>query len=254
MEKQPISTPSVRDAQHTADALLSQHGNRLLLIEALILTVLMCSMFVMIDGLFDILAQMLPQEIALEILMAAQALIQLLLLLFIILPLLVGLLRMAFVMTQEQETVLADLFHSFSSCRAYGRALGLSFGFVWRAGLVAFAVCGTYLLADRLPLPFIAIVGAALLIVAEAFLGLLLLSRLFYTFALSMQEPTLRLSQCLKRSRQLTKRFRLSGWGFFLHYLPQILLGLLTVGILLLAHTVPRMLLSYFVFVDRAID
>jgi hypothetical protein len=248
MAKQPISKPSVRDAQQTADALLSQHGNRLLLIEALILTVLMCSMYVMIDGLFYVLAQMLPQEIAPEILTGAKVLVQLLLSLLVILPLLVGLLRMAFLMEQGQETVLADLFHSFSSAKAYGRALGLSFGFVWRACLVSLAVCATYLLADYLPLPLIAIVGAALLIVAEAFVGLLLLSRLFYTLAFSMQEPTLRLSQCRKRSRQLTKRFRLSGWGFFLHYLPQILLGLLTVGILLLAHTIPRMLLSYFCF------
>ncbi len=252
MANQPIPILTVRDAEKAAAQELSKHGNRLLLIEALILTVLMCSSFVVVDGLFFVLAQMLPQENISVLLTALKFLAQFLLSLFVILPLMVGLLRMASKIEQQQETVLAELFHSFGSARAYGRALGLSFGFSWRAVLIAFAACGTYMLADYLPLPFLAIVVVALLIVAEAFLGMLLLSRLFYTLAFSMQEPSVPLSQCRRASRRMTKAFRWRGFGFFLHYLPQFLLGLLTVGILLLAHTLPKMLVSYFRFCRKA--
>lgn len=249
MAKQANSLPTADDAARAASEVLSCRGNRLRLVEALLLTILMCSSYAVIDGTAFVAAQMLPKTPLFSVLIpVAQYAAWLLLSLFVILPLVIGLFRMAYRMEQNRETVLAELFHSFGTSRDYGRALGLSFGFTWRAVLLAIVIGGTYWLAERLHLPLPAIVGVAVLLVAEFAVGVFLMSRSFYTLAFSLREPNASLSQCRRGSARVARAFRLRGVGFLLHFLPQLLLGLLTFGILLLMHTLPSLLLAYFRF------
>ncbi len=249
MVKQSDSLPTADAAARSSSEVLSRCGNRLLLIEALLLTVLMCGLYAVIDGTASVFAQMLPQTRLLSFLLPVGKYgAWFLLSLFVIFPLTVGLFRMAYRMERQQETVLAELFHFFGSTEAYGRALGLSFGFAWRVALLALIVGGTYSLADFLMLPLPAVVGVALLLVAEIAVGILLMSRSFYTLALSIREPAASLLQCRRSSGRMYRAFRLRGVGFLLHFLPHILLGLLTFGILLLIYTLPNMLIAYFRF------
>lgn len=249
MTKQPSRLPTADAAARASSEELSRCGNRLLLLEALLLTILMCSLYAVLDGVFSVLSSLLPNTWLWALLLPlGRGCAMLLLSLFVLLPLLLGLFHMAYRMSCRQETVLAELFHSFSSPKAYGRALGLSFGFAWRMLLLLSVVCGTYSLADALRLPLPAVVGVSLLLVAEGVIGILLLSRSFYTLALSMREPTLSLTQCRRASRRMYRVFPRRGVGFLLYFLPQLLLGLLTFGILLLMHTLPKMLIAYFRF------
>lgn len=241
--------PHADAAERASSEVLSRRGNRLRLIEALLLTVLMCGLYAVIDGMASVLAPLLPQTQLFSLLLhVCRGCVWFLLSLFLIFPLLVGLFRMAYRMERQQETVLAELFDAFGSAKAYGRALGLSFGFAWRAALTVLVVCGTYSLADALKLPLAAVVGVSLLIVAEVAVCILLMSRSFYTLALSFLEPNASLSQCRRASKRMYRAARLRGVGFLLHFLPQLLLGLMTFGILLLMHTLPKMLIAYFRF------
>ncbi len=170
----------------------------------------------------------------------------LLFLILICFPLLHGLLYLSHRICEREEATLADLFISFSSAREYGAALGRSALAALRLTavllsclfweLLCFFVFGEVAWAESLCRGVeLCTLTLALLLWAKRFL-----------------HPHLTLVCPAGERRALLDALRAGGispvrlclryfWGFA----PWLLLGALTFGILPLADTLPRMLLSY---------
>ena len=157
------------------------------------------------------------------------------------LPLSTGLLGMAEDMEDGKESVLSDVFRAFTSARSYWRSLRISWALFWRFALVILTESVTYTLFDI----FVPSLGGKLLCVGvmilEAFLWLWLACFGFfktYYLAKDLKAPVKR-----ARMQSYTCSFSVFYW---LHFLPWMLLSLVSFCILLLADLLPRMLLAYF--------
>lgn len=249
MKKRTYSSPGFADAYREAGQILGLGGNRLLLIEAILLALLTVLLYVFLCNTYFALlgywigGDVLWLSIALEVLLGF--LISLLTL-FFTLPLLIGLFGLAGNIERGRACVLADLFAPFSSAQAYRRALVLAWGAFWRFGLIVLAVMltchlGMYFFPGSLLAGLLCGVAVAI----EIFVGLMLCVKRFASMAVALYEET-PLSHARAAALELTRMCRTGGAIFILNLLPRILLGLLTLGVLLLWETLPRMLVAYF--------
>lgn len=231
-----------------AGELLSQNGNRLLLIKALMISLVFVSMYGMLFSAVSAVCLLYPTNLPFTLVaVSIGCLLAVLLSVFFTCPLLLGNFWIACRVATRECAVLADLFWAFSSGRAYARALRLSWSTFWRGALIYLFIGGTvYVFSTFLPpfLPFQILCGV--LVAAEAFWGLLLYSHAFFTLYVGMRAPDLpwwEVKRCVQQNYP-------TGFGrglrFFFCYLPQMLLGALTFGLLLLADGFPKMLVAYF--------
>ena len=237
-------------AYREAGQILSLRGNRLLLIEAILLSLLVvllysffCDTYMVLFGFLIYEPSYLWLSIILIVLLAV--LLSLLTWLFT-LPLLIGLLGLAGDVEAGHSPMLADLFAPFSSSRCYRRALALSWGAFWRFGLIVLAVSltctvGAVFFAGSLLAGLIC--GVAVMV--EISLGVWLVSKCFSTVAVSLGNDR-PIRDVRRYAKGMWRTCRMGGALFVLHMIPRILLGLLTLGILLLWETLPRMLVAYF--------
>ena len=250
MQERKRKAPDVLELRARAGEILSVHGNRLMLIEAIVILLITVMLYSFGNTAFVLLldAVVVSAPWAEPLLQAAYWLLVTLFTLFFTLPLSLGLLRMSWDMEIGTETSLLRLFSSFSCGRTYLRSLRLSFGAVWRTLLIVIAVA----LTCNLTLYFFAgsllagILCGALVVVEIAVWSLLVLRR-FPTLAVAMYEET-PLPRARAIALQITRRCPMGGLKFFLRFLPQILLGLLTFGIFLIWEVLPRMCVTYFLY------
>lgn len=227
-------------------AILAQRGNRLLLIEGWMILLLSVFLYTLIDAITRFAAELIGLSAALSVLLSLSAM--LLPLLFLTLPLFIGLMGMAHAMVEGREVLLSELFSPFTSARQYGRTLALSFAILWRlGGLLALSVLtleGLLWIGDGTLI--FGLLGGFLILIEWA-VGLLLSARAFPMMALSYLLPR----ASLREVRRMRARFPspvYHGTAFCIRQLPSFLLGVLTVGILLLADWLPRTSISYVLY------
>ena len=251
MHTRKVKAPDAFEIRAKAGEILAVRGNRLMLIEACVVLLITVMLYFVLYTSFGIVyeAVFADAEPWMSVLWSAlYGLILFLLTLFFTVPLFLGLLRMAWDMENGNETTLPRLFSSFESRKLYGRSLRLSFGAVWRVGLIAVTVALTYevtryFFAGSL----FAGVLCGLAVLLEIFIGILLCLRRFPTLAVAMYEQT-PLSQARRIARELTRLCPSGGVLFFLSFVPHILLGIATFGIFLIWEVLPRMCVSYFLY------
>lgn len=236
-------------AYREAGQILGSNGNRLLLIEAILISLLTVLLYVFLCDTYMILLGYWIYGVNLWLSVALSVLLGVLislLTLFFTFPLLIGLFGLAGDMEQGRTCVLADLFAPFSSVQTYRRALALSWGAFWRLGLIVLAViltCNVGVLFFEGSLLAGLICGVA--VAVEIFVGLWLCGKCFSSLSVAHTSE-----MPIKAAREYAKRSwrmcRTGGAVFVLNLLPRILLGLLTLGVLLLWETLPRMLVAYF--------
>jgi hypothetical protein len=141
-------------------------------------------------------------------------------------------------MEAGEEVYLAEVFHPFSGAHAYGRALRASWSVFWRVFLLVAPESLLYkLLLAVLEGPF----PLLCLPVELLMLGVI---PLWVRFALGGFFSPYR---ALQGDGERMRPYAVSvGWHFWIGFAPQILLSFFTVGVLLLADGLPRMLVSYF--------
>ncbi|MBQ8309807.1 MAG: hypothetical protein IJX80_02195, partial [Clostridia bacterium] len=163
-------------------------------------------------------------------------------------PTLFGLFRIAGKLAADEEAVLADLFYAFSDRHVYARALATVRGLLFRGTIVWFACEITYLLfVYALPPTLPNAVLCGLLIGIEILCGLVwLLCRYPYLWA-TIRFEDMPLPDAYDRAREHVSSPLFRGWRFTFGFVPWLLLGFFTVGILWIADTLPRMLVAYFV-------
>ena len=247
--------PGFREADREAGAILSARGNRLKLIEGF----LFCATFFV----FALLLRETCRQIAALPRMGKPAVISVTIvgdilywacLLLVNGPLFAGVLQMAARMANEEEVFLPDLFSPFLSGRAYFRALVILWPLYWKFALfcwfpnVAFDFLRTLFGKTALLTAF----GVGTLILLAAVWLLLALGGFVrLSFLLQWRMPLLAASRA---NRQIFRKSFAGGGLWWLCFLPRILLGFLTVGILLVADVIPRMLISYFRYAGRMTD
>jgi hypothetical protein len=246
--------PELSTVGKDAADLLAQNGNRLLLIEAIAVSLVPVSLYVTWNAIFTsvlALPTLAGNEAALLWVRIAYGVGNALLTLFLTLPLLVGLFGLAARIERGEDAVLAMLFSPFSGKAAYWRALQLSWEFLWRLCAMILAVALTYLLTlANFAGSFSAGLVCAGLILLELGVGLWVCARHFAVMAFAA-DASLPLSLARGQAHALTRCYKSAGVRFWMYFLPWLLLGLLTFGILLLADVFPKMLISYFRYCRR---
>ena len=225
--------------------ILSRYANRLKLIEAILICATTVLLYVMLDQVYQLVLVPFVDADGADggyqasyIAQIVYAVFRNALTLFFTLPLFTGALHMASRMEAGEEVFLNEIFHPFSSARAYGRALSASWSVFWRVFLltaVEYLLFALFFVAFEstfpiLCLPVVLLMLGALLIWIRFALG-----GFFCPYAV------------LVGNGERMRPYAVSvGWHYWVGFAPQILLSLLTVGVLLLLDVLPRMLVSYF--------
>ena len=233
--------PNHRAVRREAAEVLSAEGNRLKLIEALCLCLLLVPLHFVIGELFTVLSVefvMIPSPVLMWIRYAVFFFLTLL----VTMPLILGLFGMAERMERGGDCALLDLFAPFASWKSYANHVWLAWRILWLPVLMWALIWGGSELSDLL------IVNATDRLMIKIFLwilvvvvGVILIMCRFGTIALEMRR------EGLKRLEKISGVRRYRGFDRFLsRYLLRILLGLLSIGILLLMDVIPEMLIAYF--------
>ncbi len=218
-----------------AGELLSHGGNRLLLIEAQSILLLLFSVYLMLSYSFSFFAITLLDELWIRV--TVDFLFGLLLAAFaicLVLPLFFGLFFMAWRMACGEACTLSYLFVAFGDRSAYVRA-------IW--GMRFLIVVGMLLSigASALEFLFFADAPSAFWDAVTPILCLVFACLLSAPFYLHVYEAlTERERGSITPARRIRRAARFGGIFF-----PWLLLGLLTVGVLLIADVFPRMLIFY---------
>ena len=218
--------------------ILTKDANRLTLITAILIAASPLPLYLSVDSLFELV--IFPQfgqrgiwGIFLEFCLFLN------LTFLITLPLWSGLGYLASQMEEENTPPLTDVFHAFSNKEAYGDALLNSTSMILKGTVLMAFEWGVILLTNVLfenPLP-------------KVILGVLLSIGVFIPWFLWASRSFLN-PYLLNQSDEVNSRMRPHaasvGKRYWLGYFPRLTLSLLTFGILLLADTLPEMLIAYF--------
>lgn len=258
MRQKNLEAPEFRPISEAAGRVLAKDGNRLLLIEAVVLSLVPFVAYPFLRTAFGALLQpfFVHEDTAWQVVLLTVVYLLGIVAwtLFLVLPLLLGILRMAWQMTEGQDTVLADLFSSFSDRKTYRLSLRLGAGVCWRLGLLLAVVAVTCRIA-------VAFFGGSLvagllcgvLVLLEVAVGAWLLLRQFFCLAVAIYGDV-SVRDARKLSRHLSRRCRFGGLLFWLRFVPHLLLGLVTFGIFLIWEVLPRMCVSYFLYCRKIND
>ena len=220
------------DARRDADAILAQGANRLLLIEAILIVCVFVSLFVSLQSATALLLTALPEsELFSSLLTAALSLVYLLLGVLFAAPVVLGLFRMAEQMQAGNSPVLMDLFYYLSSGERYRKGLRI-----------------TRLASIKLLLAVL-IVNTVNFLCPISWLCGLLTAAVIILLVVWMLIPYSKLNSHLKGEDKPMRPF--GGVRLVLFFLPWLLLGLVSIGLLLVLDVFPRMLLTYFCDCNR---
>ena len=233
LQKQMQSKKRLLEARANADAILARGANRLLLIEAILIVCVFVALFISLESATALLLTTLTEnELLSSLLPALTSLIYFVLGIFFAAPVVLGLFRLAERMQAGEDPVLLDLFYFLSNSRRYAQGLRAT----WLGSLKVVLM--------------VLIVDTVNILCPLAWLGGILKALVILLFTLWMLFPY---SKLYSRLRTTDKPIRLGGglrlvWFFF----PWLLLGLVSIGLLLVLDVFPRMLLTYFCDCDRA--
>lgn len=239
----------------TARVLLSREGNRTMLI----LSVLICAVASFLPTLVITwpLTYLIDWETLYEgnmllysVLYYAEWLVHLAFFFLTAPPLYLGLYRMAVRMSREESVGILDVFRYFSSKALYRRAIAIVLRTacfvlpVYFAGLLAVSTLGMEdgALLTALSLCLLAVVFLLCLFIFS-------LSGGYVTLAVLREDAPL--SECRAMAREISRGRAWTNVIFLLSLSWRILLSLLTVGVVLLVHTLPMSMLASANYVGR---
>ncbi len=242
--------PPLSNAMHKAAGVISQKGNRLTLTLAWMLWMLSAMLCFFLNEVLSALAWLARAAMGWWLAPVAYELIRLCLwgavTLFLLLPLLQGILGLSRDMMKGEIVPLADLFRPFSARWSYAGCLSSSVALTWRGMLTVLVIRVTYgafqaLFSGQL----LGGIVCAILILGELFLGFWLCVRVFPRFYFAVRDERMPGWEAMEETVALRRAFPTGGFRFFCGFLPRILLGCCTIGLLLLVDTLPMMCLTY---------
>lgn len=260
MNSSPLPLDS-EQINREASALLSVRGNRMRMILAslIVLSTVVC--YAVLSSAFDYaiarLFGMLTSDHPYFLLVKyCYFLFLVVTMIYFTVPLALGLLHMAYLISEEREMALSDLFHFFSSRKEYKRASDLSFWLLVR-------LSPAYVLMELIYAWAIHITDniywggtlAGAMIVCEIILLLFTFFWRFYSAYLLCAERTMEPHIARFVEKRMTKHYGFRvGFCHFWGSLLDILLSVSTMGIYFFVEALPKMLISYFCICRKSIS
>ena len=246
MSKEKCGLPSIRALRQSVADVLAVRENRLTLILSQILLLIFVALYVTLNQVFFAIDTTMTVELhnALAyLLFAAYVLILVFVSLFLTLPCVIGFLRMAGKMERGETVVTAELFAIFSDKHLYRDALRLSWRAFWRIAVTVLTVTvtlrlSTHFFAGKLLAGLLCGVVVLFELIGGAWL-------ILHGFSL-LADVMMCTEQTLCQAKADTVGGYRAGMHFFAGFLPFILLGILSYGILLLWEVFPSMAIGYF--------
>ena len=239
MRRMKNDQPTTPPLRVRAGELLSKNGTRLLLIEAILVLGLLVGLYVTLGSAFEALSYcVVSSYVGSAIVSALYWLALIFVSVFLTAPMVLGVLWLAARLCDGETVRLADMFRYFSSPKLYRQALSATLPLVWTlmAGGALVGLTGS-LLSILLPPTFGSSLLSIVLMGLEVLgVGMLILCRYSCLYRAVARKETTDASDHGSFCR---------GLRFILHFLPWLVLGSLTFGVLLIADTFPRMLLAY---------
>lgn len=236
-----------RNAVKRAKSVLAKEGNRTKLAGA----VLICISLTMIMWLFADLSGIILDMIGnVEeyVYYPVARLSLVILILYLVAPLYVGTFRMAGRMLQGEETEIADMFYTFSSGKAYRRALRLSFKIFWRILPIIIAL-RIHAIMDFLSYWLVfydeTILAVNIGFIPVALFLVLFVSRSFGLVSFAYFNESMKLRKTRKYARKARRGNYSSICAVAYGTLFKLIFSLLTLGIATVVHTIPLAMLTY---------
>lgn len=219
----------MKSAYARAGRLLYESGARLLIIEALLILLLPIPVYFTLSGVSSLLLSFVRGSlVGVAVIAALSSLAEIAFSFFVTVPLVCGLFYLSHRIASGKDASLADLFYPFSTRARYRKALSTGKSLLLGCAIV-YLVAILVWYAFYLYLPKL-LVCAYFCVSAVILSGYLLLPLFFFAV----------------RREYGRAGGALVGLRLRLSFLPWILLGLLTVGVLLLADVLPRLLVVSF--------
>ena len=237
---------SFSESLDSAKEILSQNGNRLVLVCSF-LVLLTTALFYRLLYLAFAVWLSLPFARGGPIslfLMGTYGLLLLVFTLLVVLPFCQGVLMMAGEMVSGKTVTIAAIFEPFCEKKTYFHCVQLAIGLVWRCvcvGVLAF-VGVDFLIPATVDLFW----RNVILVLAIFFIGILVIGSRFSLFYFTRGGERMPRRTAQRQSLDFFRIHPLSTLRYFVRFLPHILLGILTIGIYLLAQVLPLMVLTYF--------
>ncbi len=249
MAQIPKQKPNAGEVRHLTDETLSRDGNRMTLVQAILVCLLFVPLCVSVFNAYSVMMMLFPlagawQAVGIFALLSVYELLAL----FLILPTLMGLYAMAAGICEGRAVTVAELFCCFTTKRRYRRALAFGGRAVVRFCIVS-ALC---IIADA-SLSLLFPGSSAILWVRIAVIILLCVGGILWHFAsytalfFTVEHTDLPVSvTCEMPHTHMAGKPLPRGLRFFGYAALRLLLGLLTLGILWIWDTVPRLLITYY--------
>ncbi len=246
MNKQRIRSDHTA-MRKAAEAMLGESGQRFPLICSLLLALFPVGLYVMLAQCMALLVESSRGQAAwlLSLEDGLFALLMIALSIYVTVPLLIGLIRQGLSVVRGKTVEVSDVFDSFSSRKRYADSLKLAFPFVIKVCLWSALIAMTYELAVFLSGSRAAVALGAFLIVLEAVAAILSLIRCFPVLYFYLYDDRMSPREARKRARARRRTDYRVYLGFWFGYLPHLLLGLVTFGVLLLIWVLPQMTVAY---------
>lgn len=237
------------DSLEKARDRLAQNGNRLTLICALLVWMSSFLFYrIFYVGIAILISIFSMGDGGILLLLSVFLGVSLLFTLFVVAPLFYGIMMMAMRMARGENLPLSAVFDSFSDGRLYRRTVKLADEGVLGSSLVTAILysvaCGavTPFLREGAP-RVLTCVGIALVAIVILFC---FESRRFWKMGLALSNPEMPLRAIRRDVKKARQKRRWTAFPYWWFFLPRMLLGILTIGIYLLADVLPMMMLTYF--------
>jgi len=237
--------PNHREIRQEASRILAVRSNRLKLIEALCLCLLLLPIYYCSYNLLAV-AEFEFAAISSLVWSWIRSAFLFFFFLLLALPMILGLFGMAERMERGEESDLLDLFCAFSSWTRYAKAVLLSWKLMWLPTVAVWLIRGVLALSEAL------IVNERDALLTGIFVSIAVGAGALFLFMrrFGVIVKGLRLECCPEAVEAFAKlsggvRFRCLD-KFLGRYLLRLLFGVLSVGILLLMDVIPEMLVAYF--------
>lgn len=232
LQKPIPSKKRLLDARREADALLAEGANRLVLIEAILIVCVFVVLFISLQSAASLLLSVIAQNESLASLLSQiTSLLCFSLSVFFAAPVVLGLFRLAEQMQAGKSPVLLDLFYFLSSRERYMQGLHTTCRGSIKVILMILFVNTINLIC---PISWLGGILKTLVIVISIFWMLFPYAKLY--------------SKLRTTDKSLPSN---GGIRFVWFFFPWLLLGLVSIGLLLVLDVFPRMLLTYFCDCDR---
>ena len=231
------------DARREADAILATGANRLLLIEAILIVCVFVSLFISLQSATVLLLSTFPEDGVLTSLLSyLPTVICVALIILLAAPVVLGLFRLAQQMQTGEEPILMDLFYFLSSRERYLQGLYFTRFASLKVALMILAVDTVNILwSTQIPdTPAFRVLGGVLI------------ALVIVVCIIWMLFPYSKLNSLLRNDDEPARVH--GGIRLVWFFLPWLLWGFVSIGILLVIDVLPRMLLTYFCDCNRNLN